>query len=232
MKHTMPKIKKTLFLSTLFILPALFSLLFYYFVIRKPILEGNTKIYLKLPYYGSKKLVGTDTTFLKIQNFEGLTQDSVLLNNEDVFLKNKLIVISCLDSLNTDGSNRISSQFIRTQDKLKFIKNFRIVSLCNYNYKSLVELRNYNNKVHVNSTVWNFITMDSVRYNNYFNQNFLEAASATKSSKNKIFLIDKNLCIRGVYDGVSIVEVNRMMDEVRVLYAEYTREMETQQFKK
>lgn len=228
----MPRLKKSLFLITLFILPTVFSLFFYYFVIRKPITERNTDIYIKLPYYGPRKLEGKDTVYFTLQKFEGLTQDSTLLNSEDPFLQNKLIAVSCLDALDADGSNRISSQFIRAQDKLKFLKIFRIISLCNYNDKNLTALKNYNAKVHVDPKVWNFIAMDSVRYNNYFDQNFLEIAKTTNSIKNKIFLIDKNLNIRGVYDGVSIVDVNRMMDEVRVLIAEYRNKTEKQQFVK
>ena len=39
--------------------------------------------------------------------------------------------------------------------------------------------------------------------------------------QSNIYLIDKSRHIRGIYDGQSTEEINRLMDEVKVLDAEY-----------
>jgi protein SCO1/2 len=39
----------------------------------------------------------------------------------------------------------------------------------------------------------------------------------------KIILLDKQRRIRGYYDGTSTAEINRLIDEVRVLLTEYPR---------
>ncbi|MBC7411880.1 MAG: hypothetical protein H7331_05435, partial [Bacteroidia bacterium] len=53
---TASNLKRSLFLITMFIVPALLSFLFYYYVIRTPIVNRDASIFKSLPYYGPKTL--------------------------------------------------------------------------------------------------------------------------------------------------------------------------------
>ena len=111
------KNKKIFFLS-IFLIPSLLCLGFYYFAIRKPLSEGRRDIFVKLPHYGPSEFNGTDSAFYKLPSFELINQLNVKIDAATI--ENKIFVIS-VSKVNSAEANQIAAQLYRAQDKLSYL---------------------------------------------------------------------------------------------------------------
>ncbi|HRG57954.1 MAG TPA: SCO family protein [Bacteroidia bacterium] len=215
------KNKKVFFLS-IFIIPSLLCLGFYYFAIRKPLSKGKTNIFVKLPHYGTASINSSgDSIFYCIPEFLFTNQYNKKVNSES--LKDKIFII-CVSNYNDDVSNQMAAQLYRVQDKLSYLKkDFKIINvLKNIENDTIQNLFEFAKKVHAEEKIWHVVAGNKQEIFNVFETNNVisnNAKSLTES--NEILLIDRNKNIRGHYNGTNLKEVNRLIDEVMVLAAEY-----------
>ena len=214
---------KKIFFFSIFIIPSLLCLGFYYFAIRKPLTQGRTNIFVKLPHYGPAQLAenNKDSVFYKIPYFNFVNQQAKEVSS--VALKNKIFVIGVTD-YNGQNADKLAAQLYRVQDKLSYLKkDFQIIIVLNQiGIDTITNLSLYAEKVHADNRIWNMVAGAKQELITIFEKNDLFGTNPSSFAKsNELLLIDRNHQIRGHYSGGNLKEVNRMIDEVVVLAAEY-----------
>ena len=101
-------------------------------------------------------------------------------------------------------------------------------------------LKAYANAVHVTVPFWYFLTgskkdIYDIAYKGYLLNAVQDTAAASIQSQflhdNHVVLIDKQRHIRGVYDGTSLPEINKLIDDIHMLKADYAKQAEAQKAK-
>jgi len=216
------KVKRILLFS-IFIIPTILCFAFYIFMIRKPFLENPSGLYKTLAYFGSKPLAANgDTIYKTIPDFSFLNQ-----NGDEITHKNyegKIFVASFICTQCADTCPKIAAQFFRMQKKVNYIKGLSVVSFSvNPEQDSVPALRKYARMVHANPDYWNFLSSNRNDLLNIAKAGFeiKNLQDSILPHQDQIYLIDKSRHIRGIYEGKSTTDINRLIDEIKVLDAEY-----------
>lgn len=216
-------LRKAWFLFAVFFLPAIVCLLFYFFLIRKPlIIEAKPNTYKILPRFGSKMIAENGDTI-----YNSLKPVNLIYSNGKPFsLSNfdgKVLVINFFSLQNIDYSNKMAASLFRTQNKLEYLKNFQMLSICiTPQTDSIQYIAETAKKVHTHPKTWNFYTGNQDEIEHWARVNFgLRKSEIDSLSFSNLYLFDLNRNIRGIYDGTKTTEVNRLLDEVKVLNAVY-----------
>ncbi len=220
--------RRRVFLILLFIIPGTLCLGFYYFFIRKPLTSG-TPLFKKLPHYGQAYLAdnGKDSVYHQVPPFSFVNQDGKVLSSET--LKGKMYAANFFFTTCQTICPKMSTQMFRIQDKLHYLsKEFQMVSFTvNPEFDTQEVLHNYSVELHADNTIWNFATGNKKDLYEVARKGFLVNADVGDGGPDDfvhselVVLIDKEGCIRGFYDGTSLKEMDRLVDEVVVLAAEY-----------
>lgn len=217
------KLKRVLLFS-IFIIPTVLCFAFYIFMIRKPFLENPAGLYKRLNYFGTKQLAsnGKDTIYTQLPDFLFINQDQKRITPAE--FKGKITVVALICTSCTTSCPKISAQFFRMQKQLNYLKAFKIVALSvNPELDSIQNLKRYSRMVHANPDFWSIASgsrNDLLRFASS-GLEIIPANSKEIAHQSKLYLIDKDLHIRGIYDGTSISDVDRLIDEIKVLDAEY-----------
>ena len=123
----------------------------------------------------------------------------------------------------------MASELIRVQKKFSYTNGLvQILShTVNPENDSVPVLKAYANMVHADAKMWNFVTGEKKKlYDIARNGYLLNALEGDGGADDFIhselfFLIDKEKHIRGIYDGTKIKEVSNLIDDIKVLIAEY-----------
>ena len=224
--------KKPLFFITLFIVPSAICLLFYAVVIRKPIVNKDTAVFKKLPYFGivqAPPLPEADSIYHTIGNFSFIDQYNRPLSSKD--LDGKIYIADFFFASCQTICPRMATNLILVQKKLEHFKDVKIISHTvdpeNDNVKVLSD---YAWKVHAEKDRWYFLTGKKEEIYKMAVKDYLipvEEAVLPNGlpdfvHSEKLILVDKEKRIRGFYDGTSTAEANRLVDEVKVLQMEYS----------
>lgn len=220
---TKSSLNKKVFFFSIFLIPSLLCLGFYYFAIRKPLTQGKTNIFVKLPHYGPAQLAANnkDSVFYKIPAFNFINQAGQEISAST--LTNKIFIIGSTN-YNGEKADQLAAQLYRVQDKLNYLKkDFQIITVLNQiGSDTITNLSLYAEKVHADKRIWNMVAGKEQELLSVFNQNTLFGPESTSFvQNNELLLVDRKLQIRGHYNGGNLKEVNRMIDEVVVLAAEY-----------
>ena len=79
-----PKYKKGGYLLAFFLFPAILCFIYYYFVVRKPLVSGDDSVFVKLAYFGPKQLAanGKDTIYHSIPDFTFVNQEGKIITQK------------------------------------------------------------------------------------------------------------------------------------------------------
>lgn len=230
------KFKKTGFLVALFVVPTVLCLMFYYFIVRKPLVNGNAgKLYKHLPIYGERTTKpndkgGVDTVYHTLPPFTLTDQNNLPRGTKDY--QDKIFVADFFFASCKTICPKMATNLIVAQKKLKYLnKDFGIISITvDPTSDNPTILKQYAKKVHAEPDMWNFLTGNKDTIYKLALTGFLINAMEDTSKaipdflhSEKLILIDKQRRIRGYYDGTSTADVNRLIDEVKVLLTEYPR---------
>ena len=87
---------------------------------------------------------------------------------------------------------------------------------------TLNNLKAFAEKVHAEAKIWHIVAGSQQELLSIFNNNTLFNDKPVSFVKDmELLLVDRNNQIRGHYNGGNLKEVNRLIDEVVVLAAEY-----------
>ncbi|MBL0049919.1 MAG: SCO family protein [Bacteroidetes bacterium] len=192
-------------------------------MIRKPFLENPSGLYKKLNYYGTKVLAanGKDTVYASIPDFNFVNQDGAAVTEKT--LEGKMFAAAFICTTCSTSCPKIAAQFFRMQKKLNYLKAFTVIAFSVNPVMDTPEtLKEYARMVHADPGYWNLLTGNRTDLMKIAREGFeIQNADSTLVHQSTIYLIDKKRHIRGSYDGTSTEEVNRLIDEVKVLDAEY-----------
>ncbi len=188
----------------------------------------------KLPIYGEreaiKKMVNgvevTDTLYQTIPNFSFLNQDSVIINSDS--LKNKIYVADFFFTSCPSICPIMKKQMLRVYDSFKGNPEIKFLShTIDPKHDSIPVLKNFSNKLGINSKQWYFLFGDKVTVYNLAKSTYMSTSYEDKAAPGGIvhsgyfLLVDKNKRIRGAYDGTDEGQVTQLIDDMQVLLNEY-----------
>lgn len=133
---------------------------------------------------------------------------------------------------------KMASQMYRVQNEFKNNKDVMFLShTVNPSHDTAEVLSEYADKTHADLNRWNFVTGGKEKIYEQARKGFFLPAEEGNGSandfihSNMLVLVDKEQRIRGYYDGITITEVNKLIDDIKMLLADYERKNPTEKNK-
>jgi protein SCO1 len=187
---------------------------------------------LSLPFYGEREAITvildgktkTDTIYHTIPDFEFINQNGDTITSADfdefIYVTN-FFFTSC-----PTICPKMSAGMLHVQEKLKDFKQVKFLSHTVDPERDTVEaLAEYAQRVHAGER-WQFVTGDKREIYEIAVRGYLVPVEEDVLApggflhSEQFVMVDKKGRIRGFYDGTSITELNRLIDEIKVLIAE------------
>lgn len=115
---------------------------------------------------------------------------------------------------------RMKTQMIRIQEEFKNEENFHILSFTvDPKNDTVQKLKSYAEHLGVLDSKWDLLTGSSFQLQNVASRGYLQAAIEDSLSLNhsqSFVLIDEDLHIRGVYDGIDSMQVNQLINDIEL----------------
>jgi len=194
------------------------------------ILTTGKHNFIHLQFYGEKHLAknGKDTIYHKIPSFSFINQDGKVIT--DKTLEGKIYVADYFFTTCQSICPKMAGELKRVQDKFEYTNGkVQILShTVDPENDSVPVLKAYSNLVHANNNMWNFVTGDKKQLydlaRNGYMLNALEGDGGPDDfiHSELFILVDKEKHIRGIYDGTNIKAVSDLIDDIKILIAEYT----------
>ena len=186
--------------------------------------------FIHLPYFGVKELApnGKDTIYHSIKPFSFINQDGKTITDKDY--EGKIYVADYFFASCQTICPKMATELQRVQDKFAYTNGLvQILShTVNPENDSVPVLKAYSNMVHADNSIWNFVTGDKKQLYEMARESYLVTAREGDGGPDDFIhseffiLVDKEKHIRGIYDGTNIKAVNELLDDIKVLIAEYT----------
>jgi len=184
----------------------------------------------KLQYFGPKALApdGKDTIYHTIPAFSLIDQDGKPFGDKD--LNNKIYVANFFFTTCPTICPKMQTLMKKIQDTddFKKLNDFKLVSFTvDPDNDTPEKLKEFSNLIKAEQNRWYFLTgnRDSIYDLAYkgFMVNAMEDEKAAGGFLHSdiMLLIDKEKRIRGIYEGTSLKDVKRLIDEAKVLVAQY-----------
>lgn len=193
------------------------------------ILSTGKTNFIHLPYFGERELAanGKDTIYHTIPPFKFVNQDGDTIT--DKMYAGKIYVADYFFTTCKSICPKMTTELLRVQEKFGYTKEtVKILShTVDPEHDSVPVLKAYAKMVHADTKMWNFVTGDKKHLydlaRNGYLLNALEGDGGPDDFiHSELFvLVDKEKHIRGIYDGTNITQVNDLLDDLKVLLAEY-----------
>jgi protein SCO1 len=176
----------------------------------------------RLPIFGERTVNGTDTAYHRIAPFRFLDQDSTLITNE-VF-KGKVYVADFFFTSCRTICPIMKTQMMRVYEATKDMPDVLILShTIDPEYDTVALLRDFAKRLGVESKRWHFVTGVKDSIYKIAQTSYYATALEDKSEPDgfihsgAFLLIDKMGRIRGKYDGTQEADVNRLLEDIKLL---------------
>lgn len=227
-ENTINKFKKFGILFTILVLP---SLIYVFFS------SGRHSLSHSLPFFGEregiqKEIVDgkekVDTIYHTIPSFSFTNQDGTTITEKN--LDNSIYVADFFFATCQTICPKMNSQMKRLQDRMKDYPklNFKLIShTVNPRQDTVAALKAYAERVQADTKNWYFVTGDKQAIYDIAVKGYLVGAQEDAQVQGgflhspMLVLIDKEKHIRGFYDGTSVVSVDSLIEDIKVLYFEY-----------
>jgi len=223
-------LKKVIILVVILLLPG-----FLYYLLEK---KGQNR-YQNLPIYGEKVLTGTvskrmgkeipDTLFHQIKPFSLTNQEGkaveVLANDTSIAVVN-FFFSRCATFCKhmNDEMNRVADRFANNE-----MVNFYTITV-DTAYDTPAVLKEYAQAYHPETKKWHFLTAGKDNVYDIAREGFLVDAVQDTTQEagfihsSSLILVDSKRRIRGYYDVNHMKEVDRLIDEIKLLLVQEIRE--------
>lgn len=192
------------------------------------LLVGCTVVSEKpLPIFGERDVVGTDTIYHTIRDFQFVDQDSVSVTNET--FNGKIYVTDFFFTSCRTICPIMKTQMLRVYQSIQDMPDVLILShTIDPEYDTVGLLHDFASRLGVNSNKWHFVTgRDQDYVYDLAQSSYFVPAMEDKTEPDgfihsgAFLLVDKEKRIRGKYDGTIEEEVNRLIADIRRLRKEY-----------
>jgi len=212
-------------------IPLTILLLPFLYLVLCAMLENN---YANLGYEGPREAVMTivdgkevwDTVYHKIPDFSFTDQDGNTFSSENV--EGKIFVADFFFTSCPTICPDMAANLKRVQWKTKDFGDVMILShTVNPERDTAEVLKTYSMKYEANNEKWVFLTGEKAEIYELAAKGYLLVAGEDYKAPggfihtNLFALIDKEKHIRGFYDGTSVAEVDKLIEEITVLKREY-----------
>ena len=192
--------------------------------------------FIHLPYFGTKETVETvvegkkwvDTIYHVIPPFRFINQDGKLISEQT--FNNKIYIANFFFATCRSICPKMNSQMARVQERFKGQPDLAFLShTVNPERDSVEALAEYSKTIHADTKNWYFVTGDRKTIYDIATGGYMVAAAEDINAEGGflhselLVLVDREKRIRGVYDGTSVVEVDKLIDDIKLLYAEYEK---------
>lgn len=170
----------------------------------------------------------TDSVFRTIPAFKLLNQDSTVVTEQD--FKDKIYVADFFFTSCPTICPTMHRNLLKVYKKYENNPQVKLVShTIDVKYDIPSRMKAYANKLGIKGTQWEFLwgTRDEIYA--LAERNYLVAAQEDKKApggfvhQGYLVLIDKEKRIRGAYDGTVDKDVQKLMDDMDILLAEYKK---------
>ena len=204
----------------LLLIPVLF--IGWYFASQK---EGSPIRYLS--YFGPKTYGEVkDTVYHSIPDFEFIDQDDRKIDQKS--MEGKIYVAEYFFTTCKSICPVMNDNLKRVYKEFRNRKDFLILShTVDPETDSVPVLKQYADAHGVNDDRWKFVTGDKKKLYEIARKGYLLNAEEGNGGEEDFIhtqnfaLIDKEHHIRGFYDGTDSLEINRMIQDIRILLNEY-----------
>lgn len=189
---------------------------------------GKTN-FIHLPYVGEREVAanGKDTIYHSVKPFSFVNQDGKIITDKDY--EGKIYIADYFFTTCQTICPKMATELLRVQDKFEYTKGMvQILShTVNPENDSVPVLKAYSDMIHADNSMWNFVTGDKKELYDMARDSYLVNAMKGDGGPDDFIhselfvLVDKEKHIRGIYDGTDIKAVNDLLDDIKVLIAEY-----------
>lgn len=240
------KALKRVVLVSILVLPFLIYFFFVY--------SAEENFFITLEYVGPREPVTTvdadgneivDTAYYTIPQWEYSTQDDSTLSSGD--LKGKIYLANFFFTSCPSICPAMNYNVAQVQERFKGYGDFRIVSFSVDPEHDTVEvLKEYERKIGATPGRWYFLTGDKDDIYNTAETYFANAREDSLAdggflhSENLVLVdwkgrirsgLDKYGNVKAVYNGLSVDEINKLKDDIKVLIAEYEKQKSVEEYK-
>ncbi len=193
------------------------------------ILTTGKHNFIHLPFFGERALApnGKDTIYHSIPPFAFVNQNGDTITEKKY--EGKIYVADYFFTTCKSICPKMATELQRVEEAFKYTNGLvQILShTVNPESDSVSVLKAYSTTVHADTTMWNFVTGDKKQLYDIARNGYLVNALEGDGGANDFIhselfiLVDKEKHIRGIYDGTDIKAVNNLLDDIKVLMAEY-----------
>lgn len=216
--------KKLLLLATILLLPLLIYLFlstgeqhfihlptFYPVDVKKSTVDGKEK---------------TDTIYHTLPPFKFVNQNGDTVSEKNI--DGKILIADFFFTTCPTICPKMSMQMERVQEKYKSLDNFIIIShSVNPEHDSIPVLAGYAKLFNAGSKKWMLVTGKKKDIYDLAIDGYKLAVQEDPRApggflhSEMFVLVDKDKHIRGYYDGTTVTDVNKLIDDIKMLLAEY-----------
>ncbi len=175
---------------------------------------------------GPKTVLESDTLYHTIPDFELKNQDGQIVSVGD--MKGKIFVTDFFFTTCPSICPIMKTQMLRVNEKFGSVQDFGIYSISIDPRHDTVEvLKEYSERLGVENESWQFLTGDLDSILDLAQKGFLVSAAEDSTApggyihSGAFILVDKDLRIRGYYDGTKESKVDELMKDIAILQKEY-----------
>jgi protein SCO1/2 len=179
----------------------------------------------RLPILGTSKIIGNDTIYPIIPDFNFINQDSIEVSNKT--FDNKIYVADFIFLSCPTICPKMTKELKKVYESYKSNPNILFIShTIDPENDSIPRLKKYSENLGIDSKKWFFVTGNkdsiySLAENGYFSTAYSDStAPGGYVHSGGLLLIDKNKHIRGVYDGTDQKETKRLISDIKKLLIE------------
>lgn len=176
----------------------------------------------KLPIFGQREVVGTDTVYHTIAPFSFVDQDSAEITKAT--FKDKIYVADFFFTSCRTICPIMKSQMLRVYEVTKDMPDVLLLShTIDPEYDTVALLHDFAQRLEVESKKWHFVTGAKDSIYKIAQTSYFATAMEDKSETDgfihsgAFLLIDKSGRIRGKYDGTKEEDVNRLIIDIKKL---------------
>jgi len=179
----------------------------------------------RLPIFGQREVVGTDTVYHTIAPFSFVDQDSVEITNTT--FADKIYIADFFFTSCRTICPIMKSQMLRVYEVTKDMPDVLLLShTIDPEYDTVALLHDFAERLEVESNKWHFVTGVKDSIYKIAQTSYFATAMEDKSEPDgfihsgAFLLIDKLGRIRGKYDGTKEEDVNRLIVDIKRLRQE------------
>lgn len=171
-----------------------------------------------------------DTVFKQLPPFELTSQEGQTISQAD--LTEGVHVANFFFATCTGVCRKMSSQLSRVQETFRKDPSVKIVSYTvNPEHDTVEVLQNYAAQYSAEPNQWYFLTGDREQIYSLAQTGYQVPVEQVAGQQDfihseKLMLVDKEQRVRGIYDGLDPVDVDRLIIEIKVLLDEYSKSKE------